>query len=315
MNATVWTRETISEEARKYTSKSSFKKSSGAAYSACVCRYPGLIDTLFENKIRYWKTEADVRSEASKYKTRKEFQVTSSGAYKSAIAKFPHVLDEMFGESKTRPWHPDELIAEALKYESRDAMKSGNCAAMAALYKKPDLLESLFPAKYVKWTEALVRAEAAKYKTKADLIYNSVGAYGYARRIGILDDLGFDTATSGFQTTKSAMFYLSEILLINKQPGVLFGITNRSASTRYTKREQRQMRNKVVLTFEKGQDALSLETSLRRHTKDLTISRGLSPLRDKLGTGGELLVGVKFDAIYRMVMSLASNAKSVQYHW
>lgn len=315
MNALVWTREAISQEARNYKSKSDFKEASGSAYYACVCRYPGLIDTLFENKIRYWKTEEAVREEALKYKTRKEFQKAVSGAYKSAVRKFPHVLDDVFGESKTLPWSIDELVEEAGKYESRDAMKQGNCGAMAALYKHPDLLESLFPAKYVKWTEDLVRAEAAKYRTKADFIYSNVGAYGYASSLGILDDLGLETGTCGFQTTKKAVFYLSELLLINKQVGVLFGITNRRASTRYTKYEQRAMRNKVALTFEKGSDALRLETSLRRSTKDLTIRRGLSPLRDKLGTSGELLVGVKFEAIYRMVMSLAYNAESIQYHW
>ena len=312
----VWTEVLLTEEAQKYQSKSDFQKGSGGAYAACVNRFPGLIDTLFDNRIRYWKTEESVLLEAQKYTSRSEFQHGTPGAYKSAAAKFPHILDDLFGESRTSPWSVKELVEEALKYDSRDAFQTGNGAALAFLYRHHrDLLHELFPPRKVTWTEDMVRAEAAKYKTKAEFISGNVGAYGYALRTGIIDDLGFASGSCGFQTTKAATFYLSELLLKNNRTAVLFGITNRAAALRYTKYEQRGMRNKVSLQFQIGADALRLETELRRATRGLTIERGLSPLRDKLGTGGEILTGVRFNAIYTMVMSLCTNVDSVEHHW
>lgn len=294
----VWTEKTLREEASKYKTKSEFHKGSGGAYFACLSRFPGLVDDLFGNLIRFWKDEGSVRLEAAKYGSRSDFRYGSPGASKAAVSKFPHILDELFGDKLVTVWSLEKLKLEATKFSSRVEFKGGAGGAYNALLRFHGELDKIFPLKYRYWSnEADIRAEASKYRTKSEFVYGCVSAYGAALDLGIIDDLGFEPGESGFDTQAPTYLYLTSLALTDGGAGVLFGITNRTPKVRYTLLERAFMGEGSAYLFQKGADALRIETSLRREFLEFAAIRGQSPLRDKLGTAGEILSGVPLEFV------------------
>ena len=268
-------------------------KAHAGAYTTCRAKFPGLLDDLFDNQIKYWKDENAVINEAAKYTNRREFKNKSSGAYKSALTKFPHVLHVVFGAPLVKKWDLCDLIELASKYSSRTEFLSANCGAHAAFSNFPGELEKLFPHKYRYWkNEEDIRKEASKYRTKSEFIANCVGAYGAALNLGIIDDLGFEPSGPGFDTTEPAYLYITNIKLISGGIGTMFGVTNRSLKSRYTSKERKVMFDLTAFLFESGKTALELETLLRREFVKFAIPEGESPLLFKKGTSGEILQGV-----------------------
>ena len=313
MSAKIWDEATISAKAGEYRTKSDFQRGCGGAYVACISRYPGLMDTLFDNQIRYWKDEASVREEAKKYTSRAEFRKGTPGASKSAIAKFPHVLDEIFGSKLRVVWDLDSLILEAQDYPSRRAFQDGSGGAYNAFRRFPGELDKIFPLRYKYWgNEVDIRAEASKYRTKADFVYGCVSAYGAALGMGIIDDLGFESGGSGFDTTAPGFLYVTGIALTCGGDGTMFGVTNRTPTIRYTGIERAFMSDGSAYLFKVGADALRIETLLRRTFSEFAVIKGQSPLRDKQGTAGEILSGVPKCAVMSAIAEFHDDLPECQ---
>lgn len=311
-NKFVWSRDDIVLEASKYKTKDEFRRSSGGCYGACLTKFPGLIDDLFNNQINYWKDEQTVLNEALKYSKRSDFKKNSSGAYKAAIAKFPDVLVVAFREPLVKKWKLCDLEVEASKYSSRDDFRKANCGAYAAFSNFPGALDKIFPSKYRRWkNECDIRAEASKYRTKAEFVYGCVSAYGAALQLGIIDDLGFEPAGPGFDTTEPAYLYITSIRLKSGIDGVMFGVTNRALRGRYTALERKHMFDLTAYLFDKGSSALEIETLLRREFGSFAVQEGESPLVAKKGTAGEILRDISIEAVRSRASAYCSHLQVI----
>jgi len=311
-NKFIWSREDIVLEASKYKTKADFRKSSGGCYAACVSRFPKLIDTLFDNQLSYWKDKGVVLNEALKYTKRSDFKNNSSGAYKAAIAKFPDTLRVAFGGPLVKKWKLHELELEANKYNSRDEFRRANCGAHAAFSNFPGALDKIFPSKYRCWkNECDIRVEASKYRTKAEFVYGCVSAYGAALQLGIIDDLGFEPAGPGFDTTEPAYLYITSIRLKSGIDGVMFGVTNRALRSRYTALERKHMFDLTAFLFDRGSSALEIETLLRREFGSFAVQEGESPLVAKKGTAGEILRDISIEAVRNRVSVYCSHLQVI----
>lgn len=82
-----WNEDTCREEAKKYTSKTEFQKSSGGAYNVSL-RNNWIDDYYWFKKIqrkpnKYWNYER-CYNEAEKYSSKDEFQKGNASAYNSS---------------------------------------------------------------------------------------------------------------------------------------------------------------------------------------------------------------------------------------
>ncbi len=96
-------------------------------------------------------------------------------------------------------WTKEAIKKEALKYKTRNEFKKSNGSSYRAAIKLSILGEvcihmpqnasiGKLPPNF-KWTEALLIAEALKYKTKKEFRLKSSGAYKRARQIDILNKI------------------------------------------------------------------------------------------------------------------------------
>lgn len=112
------------EDARKYKTKSEWKKNSGSAYK--IAYDNGWLDECCEHMITtrkpksYW-TKRRCIEDAKKYEKRSEWQKKSTSAYHKALKK--NWLDEccshMPNASKKNYWTKDHCIEDAKKYNRR----------------------------------------------------------------------------------------------------------------------------------------------------------------------------------------------------
>src|SRR5574340_546018 len=285
-----WTEERIRQIAPNYTSRTDLSKNVRGAYRF-ASKIPGLLDELYGNQKFVW-TEDQLRVEASKYATRSELQACNSGCYKSAIAKFPHLLDEIYGPALVRRIDTETCLTEARLCSSRGEFADRYVGSYQYALRTGIDIDALFPKRYVYWNEEKVRAEARKYKTKSEFNRGCVSAYGFAWANGLLDDLGFEDAELGFRAGSPAYLYLADIDLVDRTGGLLFGITNNHPNYRYKKYEHQHLSNHTAFLFSTGSAARGVETAIKRQFHAYWIPHGLSPMRDKSGTNGEILRGV-----------------------
>lgn len=96
-----WTRQRVFEEARKYKTRTEFKKGCRGAYTA-ACKNKWISEmTWFVSSQKpngYWNNKERVFEEARKYRNRTEFQKGSVGAYQKALKN--GWLDELFPKYK-----------------------------------------------------------------------------------------------------------------------------------------------------------------------------------------------------------------------
>ncbi len=117
-----WTKDTLEQEASKYTTANEFKKANITAYR--VYRNAvnkGLIQNKFERK---W-TKDTLEQEASKYNTSGEFKIANINAYdayREAVRK--GLIQNKFEERFT--WTKDALEQEASKYNTSGEFKIAN---------------------------------------------------------------------------------------------------------------------------------------------------------------------------------------------
>ena len=136
-----WTKEQVVEEAKKYGSKTDFKKSSSTAYAKAV-KYHWIDEMtwlLSDSKPSgYWQEKQNVISEGQKYTSRSDFRWGNYSAYRSALDN--GWIDEMTWFERpinyNFKWSKESVFEEAHKYTTRGAFKKGAPAAYKVAREK-----------------------------------------------------------------------------------------------------------------------------------------------------------------------------------
>jgi len=147
-----WTERRIRREAKKYRSRTAFKKGALSAYNSSVSK--GLIKKIFpdkeiQNPQGHW-TFSRVRREAKKYRKRSEFLYGTGSAYKAALRNgwldevCSHMTQRNSYEELSKFWSDERLRHEAKQYRTRTQFKRVSPKAYFVAYKK-GLLDRLFP--------------------------------------------------------------------------------------------------------------------------------------------------------------------------
>ena len=196
-NSKKWTYESCYTEAKKYKSRSEFKKGCASAYSAS-CKNGWLkYYTWFEEKQKpkgYWTYER-CYEEAKKYKTKREFAKGSPSAYNVSYKK--GWLDNYIWFIKRQKpngyWNSYEnCLDEAKKYKSRSEFKKSCNGAYRSSIKHNWINDYTWFKSLLKpkgyWTYETCFEEAKKYKTRKKFENGCSGAYNVSRKNGWLND-------------------------------------------------------------------------------------------------------------------------------
>ena len=221
-----WTRETVFEESKKYSSRSGFKKNSSGAFSVAyengwLPEMPWL-KTPIRNKPTKWTREA-VFEESKKYSTITDFNAKNATAY--AIAKRNGWLDEM-------PWLERKYVIrgfwqsevnvfnESHKYTTLKGFREG-CSTAYYIAQSKGLLKKMTwlkrtdskPSGYWNIKENVFQ-EAKKYTSIIDFYKGCNIAYYSAKNNGWLDDMDWLTKTErkdhGYWNIKNNVFAEAE---------------------------------------------------------------------------------------------------------
>ena len=114
-----WTKEAVLADAKKYASKSEWRKNSGAY--AMAARQGWLEEACAHMTLLWtpkWTKEA-VISDALKYKTRGEWEIRSNGAWASAKRNGWYVEATQHMAMQIEKWTKESVIADAQKYQTR----------------------------------------------------------------------------------------------------------------------------------------------------------------------------------------------------
>jgi predicted GIY-YIG superfamily endonuclease len=190
-----WDEKSVRKEASKYTSKSEFQKGSGSAYDKA--KKLGIIDDLgfqilgskYKRMIYafiFTKNNAVYVGLTYNQERRKKqhFKVDNENGRASAVKIFRDETGETPEMIKLTDYLPKEEAVlkenEFVEYYRSLGYKILNRTKTGAL-----------GGNVLKWTEDNIHKEASKYKSKSEFQNGSIGAYGAALRLGIIDDLGF----------------------------------------------------------------------------------------------------------------------------
>lgn len=141
-----WFKDNVAVEAKKYKSRSEFRKNANGAYSAA--RIDGYLENVCQHmvkpiKIPAFSTIESAKKEASKYQTRTEFYKGSAGAYE--IARRNNWLDDIC-EHMTSPikpmgfWTKENVLIEAKKFKFRNDFHKKSSSAYS-IARNNDWLE------------------------------------------------------------------------------------------------------------------------------------------------------------------------------
>lgn len=193
-----------------------------------------------------------------------------------------------------RGWTLEDYQNEARQYPSRLKLKVSDWSLYTAFKRFPGELDKIFPPRIVverDMSEAAIRSEATKYTSKKDFADYDPDMYRAALKIGITSNLGFPHST-GFNDNLPAQLYMGHVRLTDGSTGTMFGITTRHIYSRFSLTEVSQLSDTLSFKFDAGIKARRLEKYLKDKFKLFAVACGLSPLRDKVGTSGEVLAGV-----------------------
>ncbi len=209
-NAPRWTKESLHDAAKEYSTRSDFLKGNPAAASAAKRR--GIWDDVcahMEAKPKNpssWNDET-CALEAKKHKTRTEFKLQSPTAYRRAheLGIMDSICSHMPQLPKTASSNEPNLTPEQLElitkelrsvatnYKTRTEFKEGDRSAYNKAHKL-GLMETICehmgaPKNATIWNEKSIRSEAKKYTTRTDFQNGSRGAANAARRLGIWEEI------------------------------------------------------------------------------------------------------------------------------
>lgn len=304
-----WGIDTVKEHARNFASRAEFCRKAPGCFKAA--RRLEILDELFPLTLTSWDRQKVIDA-ASTCKTRFEFSEKFRGAY--SYARLNGLLDDLHVTKDRTWWTDDSVREESLKCSSKREFHLLNPGAYEYALRC-GLLNDLFNDKYCWWkTEESVRSEAAKYSTKSEFKVGSYGAYMAALRFKIINDLGFAPGKYGYDSSKSSYMYIANIKLLDSNDGVLIGISNRCPTKRYTNRERYHIDSGHAYAFSNGTDALAIEKALKHMYLNNSITSDQCPLKDKLGTSGEVLVGVQRELVEISLLD-AMVVLRVDYDW
>lgn len=204
-----------------------------------------------------------------------------------------------------RGWTLEDYVNEAKQYPSLLKLKLSDRGLYRAFRKFPGELDKVFPprARIERDTsEPSVRSEAAKYSTRKEFYEQDPDMYAAAVRMGIASDLGFPYIC-GFNDNAPAQLYVGNVRLNDGSTGAMLGITTRHIYSRFSLAEVERLSNTMSFKFDVGAKARKMEKYLKDRFKPFAVTCGLSPLRDKVGTSGEVLVGVTVQDILDALFS------------
>ena len=191
-----WTKESVFEEAKKYTSRTEFKNTCNRAYTI-ACKN-GWLDEMgwLIKKIKpngYW-TKERVFEESKKYTSRTEFQKSCGTPYH--IARENNWLDEMTWliiiHHPNGYWTKERVFEESKKYTTRTEFQKKSKRPYMVAYKNGWLDEMTWLKPLTKpngyWTKEKVFEESKKYTSRTEFFKNS-SAYHVAYRNRWLDEM------------------------------------------------------------------------------------------------------------------------------
>ena len=114
-----WTKEAVLADARKYASKSEWRKNSGA-YAMAIRQ--GWLEEACAHMTALWSakwTKETVILDALKYMTRSEWETRSNGAWSSARRNGWYVEATQHMAMQIKKWTKESVIADAQKYQTR----------------------------------------------------------------------------------------------------------------------------------------------------------------------------------------------------
>lgn len=191
------------QEAAKYSSRNEFKMGSPSAYMAAkrmgvlddICAHmPKHVDTSGKNNPNFKWTLEMLQAKANKYTTRGALKEGDPVAY--GVAWKRGLLDQICSHmplASNKAYTDEELHLEALKYTKRNVFCEKNNGAYQVACKRGKLfldticnhMEELVSS----WSVEKVYPEALKYPDRTSFQKGSPGAWDYARRLGILDQI------------------------------------------------------------------------------------------------------------------------------
>jgi len=204
-----WTEEMLFAEARKYQTRSEFKKGSASAYGACKDR--GLLDQACSHMVDgtlKWTNEM-LFAEAKKYQTRGAFCKGSKSAYNACVVR--GILDQACSHMNNvlTYWTNEMLFAEARKYQTRYDFRKGSKGAYDACHRRGILDQACSHMVDVLtyWTNEMIFAEAKKYQTRGAFQKGSKQAYSACLKRGIEKE-AFAHMVSGLRSSDNDAVYI-----------------------------------------------------------------------------------------------------------
>jgi predicted GIY-YIG superfamily endonuclease len=190
-----WDEDAIRREATKYNTKIEFVKGNPSAYNAS--RKLGILDdlgfkvvgSLYKRMIyAFIFKENNAVYVGLTYNSDKRYKqhlrIDTNGGKTSPVKLFMDKTGETPEMIKLTDYLPkEEAIVKEKEYEKYYKDLGYNILNIA---KAGSLGGSL-----IKWTEDAIRREAKKYNSKAEFAIGNPSAYGRARMLGIINDLGF----------------------------------------------------------------------------------------------------------------------------
>ena len=190
-----WTKETILEEGKKFSSRVEWKNKSSGSYSiagrnkwldeACSHMPPFVRE-------KKW-TRQSCLAEAKKYTTIKEFAKNANGAYQICIREgYSEAFEHMVKVDKTRKWTKEKCFEEALKFQYRSELLKAAPGCYEALVKYKaldDACAHMIVLWEKKWDAKTALEEVHKYKTLREAKNKAASAYNACVRLGLIEVL------------------------------------------------------------------------------------------------------------------------------
>ena len=190
-----WTKEACFEEAKKYTSRSSFESANGSAYAAALKR-GWLKDYVWFEELKtptsYWTYERCF-NEAKKYATKKLFYKTNERAYRVALRNGWIGDYTWFVEPKPKiKWTYEACFEKAKTCHSKVEFETKFAGAMNVARKNNWLKDYTWfkcpVATNSKWTFETCQIESRKYLSRGEFAKGNKAAYLRAWKNGWLDE-------------------------------------------------------------------------------------------------------------------------------
>ncbi|WP_430812429.1 MULTISPECIES: hypothetical protein [unclassified Carboxylicivirga] len=141
-----WSKITINEVAKKYSTRTMFAKNANDAY--CAARRQGILEEVCQHmdyviKPRGYWTKDKVIDEALKYRTQKEFRDNNRGAHEAAyrLGIFEEATKHLKKRKPSGYWNKQNIKKEAMKYHSKREFQTSNKSAYNAAVRQSFLNE------------------------------------------------------------------------------------------------------------------------------------------------------------------------------